>query len=108
MSQAVTFLFKDERRREEAATPNPAANVAEANDFLNGLRRMHASGGISTARLREILPSYLTLCEEHLEEARAFEQELMVDAPPKARHEAEGLAVRPRIAGRPGKLHGES
>ena len=78
MSQAVTYL-EDERRREEAGTPNPVANVAEANDFLSGLRRMHASGGISTGRLLEILPSYLTLCEEHLELARAFDRELAAE-----------------------------
>lgn len=78
MSQAVSFL-ENERRREEAAKPNPEANV-EADDFLSGLRRMHASGGITTDRLLEILPSYVLLCEEHLELARAFQQELALDA----------------------------
>jgi hypothetical protein len=79
MSQAVTYL-EDERRREEAATPNPAANVAEADGFLENLRRLHREGSISTERLREIYPGYLVLLEEHLELARAFEKELVAGA----------------------------
>jgi hypothetical protein len=78
MSQAVTFL-EDERRREEAATPNPAANVREADGFLENLRRLHREGSMTTARLLEIFPSYLVLLEEHLEEARAFDRELAAD-----------------------------
>ena len=75
MSQAVTFL-EEERRREEAARPDPAGNVAEADDFLSSLRQMHDDGRITTARLSEVMPSYLALCEEHLEAARAFAKEL--------------------------------
>jgi hypothetical protein len=78
MAQAIDYLA-EERRREEAARPNPAANVAEADDFLEGLRRMHREGQITTARLSEVMPSYLALCEEHLEEARAFVKELATD-----------------------------
>jgi hypothetical protein len=78
MSQAVSFL-EEERRREEAARPNPAASVAEADSFLAGMKQMHAEGRITTDRLREIFPSYIALAEEHLEEARAFERELAAD-----------------------------
>ena len=78
MSQAVTFL-EEERRREEAARPNAAANVAEADDFLEGLRQMHREGRITTDRLREIFPSYIALAEEHLALAKAFAQELTAD-----------------------------
>jgi hypothetical protein len=78
MSEAVSYL-ENERRREEAARPNPAANIAQADDFLSSLREMHADGRMTTARLREIFPSYIELCTEHLEEARAFERELAAD-----------------------------
>jgi len=79
MSQAVTFL-EEERRREEAARPNPAASVAEADSFLENMKQLHRNGEITTARLVEIFPSYVTLCEEHLEEAKAFARELSVNA----------------------------
>jgi hypothetical protein len=78
MSQAVSFL-EEERRREEAARPNPAASVAEADDFLENLRAMHREGRISTERLREIFPRYIALCEEHLAVAKAFAEELTAD-----------------------------
>jgi hypothetical protein len=80
MSQAVTFL-EEERRREEAARPDPAANVAEADDFLSSLREMHADGRVTTERMAELMKSYVLLCEEHLELARAFERELSADVP---------------------------
>jgi hypothetical protein len=79
MAQAIDYLA-EERRREDAARPNPAANVAEADDFLSGLKQMHTNGQIERARLLEIFPSYIALCEEHLEEARAFANELAVNA----------------------------
>jgi hypothetical protein len=79
MSQAVDFLT-EERRREEAARPNPAAVVAEDNDFLASMKQMLADDRITKARMAEIFPSYVTLCEEHLEEAKAFARELAVDA----------------------------
>ena len=79
MSQAVTHL-EEERRREEAARPNPAANVAETDDFLSTLKQMLADDRITTARLSEVMKSYLLLCEEHLEEAKAFAKELAADA----------------------------
>jgi hypothetical protein len=79
MSQAVSFL-EEERRREEAARPDPVANVSEADSFLEGMKQMHADGRITTARLAEIFPSYVSLCEEHLEEAKAFARELAVNA----------------------------
>jgi hypothetical protein len=78
MAEAVTFL-QAEREREEAARPNPAASVAEADSFLAGMKQMHAEGRITTARLAEIFPSYIALCEEHLEEAKAFARELTTD-----------------------------
>jgi hypothetical protein len=40
---------------------------------------MHREGRISTARLREIFPSYIALCEEHLALAKAFAEELTAD-----------------------------
>ena len=79
MSQAVTFL-EDERRREEAARPDPAANVKEADDFLSSLRAMHAEGRVPTSRMAVLAKDYVTLCDAHLEEAKAFEKELAVHA----------------------------
>jgi hypothetical protein len=79
MSQAVTFL-EEERRREEAARPDPAASVAESDSFLESMKLMLSEDRIMAARLAEIWPSYIALCEEHLEEARAFERELTASA----------------------------
>jgi hypothetical protein len=79
MSEAVTFL-ENERRREEAARPNPAANIAESDDFLSSLRAMHEDGRMTTNRMAEIVKGYVLLCSEHLEEARALERELAVNA----------------------------
>jgi hypothetical protein len=79
MSQAVDFLT-EERRREEAARPNPAASAAESDSFLESMKLMLSEDRITAARLAEIFPSYIALCEEHLEEARAFERELTASA----------------------------
>jgi hypothetical protein len=79
MSEAVSYL-ENERRREEAARPNPAANIAQADDFLSELRRIHGNEGLAPARMREIVKGYVLLCSGHLEEARAFERELAVNA----------------------------
>jgi hypothetical protein len=78
MSQAVTYL-EDERRREEAARPSPEANVAAASDFLSGLRAMHREGRMTTTRMATLAKDYVTLCDAHLEEAKAFAAELTVD-----------------------------
>ena len=78
MSQAVTYL-EDERHREEAARPNAAANVKEADDFLSSLREMHDDGRLTTGRTAEVLRSYILLSEESLELARAFDRELAAD-----------------------------
>jgi hypothetical protein len=75
MSEAVSYL-ENERRREEAARPNPAANIAESDDFLAALRAMHDDGRMTTNRMAEVVKGYVLLCSEHLEEARAFEREL--------------------------------
>jgi hypothetical protein len=83
LSKFATFyveMAERQRAKEEANRPNAAANVALADDFLEGLKQMHRNGQITTSRLREIFPSYLELCKEHLEEAKAFARELAVDA----------------------------
>jgi hypothetical protein len=80
MAEAVAFL-QAEREREEAARPNPAASVAEADSFLAGMKQMLADGRITAVRLAEIFPSYIALAEEHLAEAKAFEKELSGVAP---------------------------
>lgn len=74
-------LTEERRQREEAARPKPEENVARADDFLSFLRQMHRDGRMTTARLREIFPSYIALCEEHLEEAKSFEKELTASVP---------------------------
>jgi hypothetical protein len=82
LSKFATFyveMAERQRAKDEAARPNPQANVAEAADFLSGLRQMHRDGRITTGRMRELVGGYLLLCEEHLEEARAFERELTAD-----------------------------
>ena len=83
LSKFATFyveMAERQRAKDEANRPNPAANVGLADDFLESLRQMHRNGQITAGRLREIFPSYIALCEEHLEEARAFEKELAVNA----------------------------
>jgi hypothetical protein len=71
---------EERKRREEANRPKPEVSVGEADDFLSSLREMHEDGRITTGRMVEIMKGYLLLCEEHLEEARAFEKELTVNA----------------------------
>jgi hypothetical protein len=73
-------LTEERRKREEAARPKPEENVAQADDFLASLRQMHRDGRITTARMAEIVKTYLVLAEEHVEEAKAFEAELAVHA----------------------------
>ena len=80
MSQAVTFL-EEERRREEAARPDLAANAKEVDDFLSSLRAMHAEGRVPTERMAKLMRDYVLLCEEYLELARAFAKELAADVP---------------------------
>jgi hypothetical protein len=83
LSKFATFyveMAERQRAKDEAARPNPAANVAEADDFLEGLKQMHADGRMTTSRMAEIVKGYVLLCDEHLELARAFERELMADA----------------------------
>jgi hypothetical protein len=75
MSQAVSYL-EEERRRAEAERPKPEESFALSTDFLASMKQMLAEGRITPARLAEVWPSYITLCEEHLEEARAFEREI--------------------------------
>jgi hypothetical protein len=75
MSQAVTFL-EEERRREEAARPDLAANAKEADDFLSSLRAMHAEGRVTTERMAILMRDYVLLCEEFLEQSRAWQREL--------------------------------
>jgi hypothetical protein len=69
-------LTEERRKREEANRPKPEENVAQADDFLESMKQMHADGRITTARLAEIFPTYIELCEEHLALAKAFEREL--------------------------------
>src|SRR6266849_8764211 len=79
LSKFATFyveMAERQRAKEEAARPNPEANVALADDFLSELRRIRANDGMTAARMGEILKTYTVLCEEHLEEARAFEKDL--------------------------------
>jgi hypothetical protein len=79
LSKFATFyveMAERQRAKDEAARPNPQANVAEAADFLSGLRQMHRDGRITTGRMAEIVKGYVLLCEEHLELARAFASEL--------------------------------
>jgi len=78
MAEAVTFL-QQEREREEANQPHPAAAIGQADDFLSGLREMHADGRMTTSRMAEVVKGYVLLCDEHLELARAFERELTAD-----------------------------
>jgi hypothetical protein len=83
LSKFATFyveMAERQRAKDEAARPNPAANVAEADGFLENLRQLHRNGQITTARLREVLPSYIALAEEHLAIAKAFADELTVNA----------------------------
>ena len=75
MSQAVTFL-EEERRREEAARPDLAANAKEADDFLESLRQMHRDGRVPTERMAILMRDYVLLCEEFLEQSRAWQKEL--------------------------------
>jgi hypothetical protein len=70
---------EERKRREEASRPDPAAGVAQANDFLASMKQMLVERRITAARLAEIWPSYIALCEEHLEEAKSFERELAAD-----------------------------
>ena len=69
-------VMEARRLAEEASRPKPEENVARADDFLSELRRIRANDGMTDARMGEILKTYTVLCEEHLEEARAFEKEL--------------------------------
>lgn len=73
---------EERKRREEANRPDPAGNVAESDDFLSSLRAMHDDGRMTTNRMVEVVKGYVLLCSEHLEEARAFERELAVNAQP--------------------------
>jgi hypothetical protein len=84
LSKFATFyveMAERQRAKDEAARPNPAANVAEADDFLEGLKQMHTDGRVTTNRMVEIVKGYVLLCDEHLELARAFERELTADVP---------------------------
>jgi hypothetical protein len=84
LSKFATFyveMAERQRAKDEASRPNPRANVAEADDFLSSLRQMYAGGGITTARMTELVKGYVLLCEEHLESARAFAKELAADVP---------------------------
>jgi hypothetical protein len=69
-------MAERQRAKDEASRPNPAASVAQADDFLGSLRAMHAEGRITTSRAVELAKSYVALAEDHLEMARAWEQEL--------------------------------
>jgi hypothetical protein len=83
LSKFATFyveMAERQRAKDEANRPDAAANVKEADDFLENLRQLHRNGQIATARLREILPSYVELCEEHLALAKAFADELTANA----------------------------
>jgi hypothetical protein len=84
LSKFATFyveMAERQRSKDEAARPNPAANVAEADDFLEGLKQMHSDGRMTTNRMAELMKGYVLLCSEHLELARAFEKELAADVP---------------------------
>jgi hypothetical protein len=83
LSKFATFyveIAERQRAKDEAARPNPQVNVGEADDFLSGLRQMHSEGRMTTSRMAEVVKGYVLLCEEHLEEARAFAGELAVHA----------------------------
>jgi hypothetical protein len=84
LSKFATFyveMAERQRAKDEAARPNPAANVAEADDFLGGLKQMHNDGRITTQRMAALMKGYVLLCSEHLELARASEKELAADVP---------------------------
>jgi hypothetical protein len=81
---------EERKRREEANRPNPAANVAAADDFLEALRQMHKDGRITAARLSEVMPSYVLLLEEHLELARSFQKELAAESSPNDGADSDG------------------
>jgi hypothetical protein len=70
-------MAERQRAKDEASRPNAAASVAQSDDFLASLRAMHREGRIPTSRAVELAKSYVTLTEEHLELARAWERELM-------------------------------
>jgi hypothetical protein len=74
-------MAERQRAKDEANRPNSVANVARADDFISELRRIRANDGMTTARMCEIVKTYLVLCEEHLEGARAFAMELTADVP---------------------------
>jgi hypothetical protein len=82
LSKFATFyveMAERQRAKDEASRPDPAANVNEADNFLEGLRQMHRDGRMTTNRMAELVKGYVLLCEEHLEEARAFARELTAD-----------------------------
>jgi hypothetical protein len=82
LSKFATFyveMAERQRAKEEASRPNPEATVDHADDFIEGLRRIRANDGMTTARMCDVIKTYIVLCEEHLELARAFERELTAD-----------------------------